>query len=159
MRERPKRAERSPHFIDTETARRRRWHAGIMQIHPPECGTLWWVDESLWQDCLGGYDRKSTRKGHPGLSAMRQPVTDIYGQAPMFHGTSGRSGPVVVTGLSPDNPPGLRTAFGHLLAPVPLKEWTSLDGLRRVRANRHKPRLGRHEQARFNAFLDRRMPT
>ena len=156
MRKKPQRQQRSPHFVDTETANRNRWTAVMTRVQPPTFGSLWWVDESLWKDLIRGYDQKSSRHGHPGLSAMRYPITDLFSQVPMFHGRSGHSGPVSVRGLDPDKPADYQTSFGRLVAPVAVNEWTPLDGGRRVSANCHKPQLDSQEQAKFDVFLNRR---
>lgn len=156
MRKRHKLKHRSEHFVDAETASRARWTAVMTHIQPPTLGSLWWVEESLWKDRIRRYDQKSTRHGHPGLSAMRYPITDLFSQVPLFHGTSGRSGPVVASGLDPDKPADYSTAFGRLVATVAVNEWTPLGGEPRVCANLHKTRLDQTEQADFDAFLKRR---
>jgi len=154
----PKKDKHSAYFQTSDEARAKRW-SGVLSMMDLSIGTLWWVDEPLWIELLGPlYDRHSTREGHPGLSLRREPTTDLYSQVSMFHGTTGRHGPLVVSGITTENGQPHQTSFGRLLAPVPAVEWTSKNGTRRVSRSKGKPRLDSDEVAALEAFLKRRMP-
>lgn len=146
-------SEDSP--LSYEEARRNRCESLLRTVLDFTLGTLWWVKESLWLEVLpDGYDRHSTREGHPGLSIRRFPVEDLYDQAPMLHGSSRGSG-IKVRGLTPDEPER-RTAFGPLLAPVPVHEVFDDDSAPRLRQNLYKPRVTSEERKALDGFLQKR---
>lgn len=118
-------------------------------------GSLWWVREAIWEKNLGARYRrpKEDRKGHFGLNIRLAPPDSPYEQMPMLHGTSGRSGPVVATGLAADKPSDYCTSFGHL-GPAEME----IGDFRKqgIMPNRHKPRLDSAEMVVFSAWLEKR---
>ncbi len=86
-------------------------------------GTLWRVREDVWKETSRSYDQHSTRQFHPGLSLLDKPPSSGYDQIPMAHGTSGTQGPVVARGLTAEKGPDHPTSFGHLITPVPLRDF------------------------------------
>jgi hypothetical protein len=151
------RSGRSDAFLTNREADFLRWTGVATTVLDLSSGSLWWVRESLWTECLGPtYGRTTTRRAHPGLSAMRDRISDLFSQVPMFHGTSGARGPVIVCNLTPADASEKVTSFGHLIAPsVRVSEWLPVGHARRVERNAHKPRLDPGEQAQFDAFLER----
>ena len=120
-------------------------------------GSLWWVDEQVWKERVGGYDKQSTKRGHPGVSLRRVPVRDSMEIVPLLHGTSGSAGPVVARGLSPDEDkgPNFPTSFGRLVIPAPLA-LDEMSGRSRVKPNNWKPRLNQAEMNALDAWDKRR---
>ena len=136
-----------------EEVSKSRWTAAVRTIMDYSLGTLWWVDESLWQELLPVYDRNSTRKEHPGLSILTHPVQDLYSQIPILHGTSKGQG-VLVQGITAREPTRL-TSFGSLLAPVFVVESVPYGGAARVRGNHEKSRITAKEEQDLRRFLKR----
>ena len=140
-------------------------------------GTLWRVREDVWINSLSKYDKGSSRKWHPGLSvANNKSNLDNEATIPVLHGRSGTSGPVVVTGISNEEPysEDHQSVFGKILHPVPLKreKMEELDssgevlnqdlGSRwydtyEVVPNRYKPRINADENNQLQLFLERKM--
>lgn len=54
-------------------------------------GTLWWVNNHLWNEAIAGFVWKREAKSHPGLSICRRKAEGIYDTIPMLIGTSKRS--------------------------------------------------------------------
>lgn len=80
-------------------------------------GTLWRVAENVWKNQLGrGYDQKSNRPEHQGLSILETPPANNNVKVPLLHGRSAK-GPIRIANTSPD---GKATHFGHLLRPARL---------------------------------------
>ena len=117
-------------------------------------GTLWWGKEEILQERFLGW-HPSPSYAHPLLSGKETPLRDYMSMIPMFVGTSGASGPVVVDDIAAS---GKKTSFGTLLAPGDIyvpdikegnycedEEWT-------VWRNNRKPRLSKEEMKSFLAF-------
>ena len=136
-----------------ETAERR-WSEVARKILDLSFGTLWWVEEPVWQALLPHYDPDSKRAGHPGLSCRQKPIEDLYSSVPMLHGHSHPRGFPVI-GLTEDEPKRT-TYFGPLLGPLPVHEWLPWPSGVRVRANRHKSRLTEEEKTMLADFLEKR---
>ena len=87
-------------------------------------GTLWRVREDIWINNLSKYDKESSRKWHPGLSIANQ-KTNLGNETtiPVLHGSSGKSGPVVVAGITSEEPysEDHKCVFGKILQPVLLR--------------------------------------
>jgi len=66
------------------------------------CGTLWWVEESLWIEKLPNIYRPKS-PGHPGLSLWRIARRDSLDAVPMLYGSRqrGEHVAVVAADLSP----------------------------------------------------------
>ena len=149
------------------------------QLFKPDFGpgTLWRVREDVWINSLSKYDKESSRKWHPGLSvANNKSNLDNEATIPVLHGRSGTSGPVVVTGISNEEPysEDHQSVFGKILHPVLLKreKMEELDssgevlnqdlGSRwydtyEVVPNRYKPRINADENNQLQLFLERKM--
>ena len=119
-------------------------------------GTLWWGREDILQERFPGW-HPSPSYAHPLLSGRERPLRDYMSAIPMFVGTSGECGPVVVEGVS-----GSRkmTSFGTLIWPGEIyvtdikegnyceeEDWT-------VWGNTRKPRLSQEEMESFIVFKD-----
>lgn len=78
------------------------------------CGTLWWLDESLWIEKLPSTYRPKF-PGHPGLSLWQFARRTSLDAVPMLYGSRqrGEHVAVVATDLSPKYPPGTLTHFGE----------------------------------------------
>ncbi len=80
--------------MNNETLTRRL--QAIRQLMDISFGSLWIVGEKLWQEKLVpfGYDRRSTRCGHPGI-CVRGNAEDagLHATVPMWYGTSRRKDP------------------------------------------------------------------
>ena len=149
------------------------------QLFKPDfgAGTLWRVREDVWINSLSKYDKESSRKWHPGLSVANNTSNlDNEATIPVLHGRSGKSGPIVVTGISNEEPysEDHQSVFGKILHPVPLKreKMEELDssgevlnqdlGSRwydtyEVVPNRYKPRINTDENNQLQSFLERKM--
>jgi len=51
-------------------------------------GTLWWVNNRLWNEVVVGFVWKRNAKSHPGLSIARRKAKGLYDTIPMLIGTS-----------------------------------------------------------------------
>ena len=51
-------------------------------------GTLWWVNNRLWNEAVVGFVWKRNAKSHPGLSIARRKAKGLYDTIPMLIGTS-----------------------------------------------------------------------
>ena len=151
----------------------------IDQLFKPDFGkgTLWRVREDVWINNLRKYDKESSRKWHPGLSvANNKSNLDNEATIPVLHGRSGKSGPVVVTGITSEEPysEDHKCVFGKILQPVLFKrgKMEELDragevfnqdlGNRwyesfEVIHNRYKPRINADENNQLQSFLKRKM--
>jgi len=140
-------------------------------------GTLWRVREDIWINNLSKYDKESSRKWHPGLSIANQ-KTNLGNETtiPVLHGSSGKSGPVVVAGITSEEPysEDHKCVFGKILQPVLLNR-SKMEELDRtgevfnqdlgkrwyetfeVIPNRYKPRINADENNQLKSFLERKM--
>lgn len=136
-----------------EEAKRERMTKAVRTVMDYSLGTLWWVDERLWQEQLASrYDQNSTRVAHPGLSMLIYPVQDLYSRIPMLHGSSHGHG-VKVKGLTADEP-NRSSFFGPLLAPIPVPESVPFGRQPRMRPNAYKHRISPDEEQDLRAFLN-----
>ena len=136
------------------------------------CGTLWWLDESLWIEKLPAAYRPKF-PGHPGLSLWQFARRTSLDAVPMLYGSRQRGERVAVVGadLSPKYPPGTLTHFGEF-GPIDMesREFTDkpspataaqncgfdLDtwfSRPRICRNRYKDRLGETEFAQLKAWM------
>lgn len=124
-------------------------------------GTLWWVQEKLWQSCLPSYDQDSTRVAHPGLYVRKkQSFSSLYEPIPLMHGGSKRprrTKSFPVKGLTPEEP-AKKTFFSpRMILAVPLKAFASRSAAppheMNLRLNRHKPSLSLREIKQLNILL------
>ena len=130
-------------------------------------GTLWQVEESLWAELFEEQNYTSDRKWHPGLClAIPSAPQGILPNAIMTLGTSGRSGPLVIEGVTEEVDANYPTSFGALIAPVAGREFVCQEpsedagdkpgGLfrrARIKVNWHKRRLGAEEEKRMNEIF------
>lgn len=112
---------------------------------------LYRVPEHIWKTGLPPvYDRTNTRAMHPGLS-LSGPRFSLDA-VPMLHGTTPKkefcthSYSVVIKGILKSDPEH-ETAFGHLLAPIPLHAWQGKDSVEPLRDARRLTRDEKHEIA------------
>jgi len=139
------------------------------------CGTIWWLDESLWAEKLPStYHPKFP--GHPGLSLWLVARRASLDAVPMLYGSRqrGEHVAVVVKGLcppSPKYPRGTLTHFGEFgpvdmpsreFAPEttgapPVQNWDlDLDAWfsrPRIRRNGYKSRLDAMEFAQLQMWM------
>ena len=149
------------------------------QLFKPDfgAGTLWRVREDVWINSLSKYDKESSRRWHPGLSvANNKSNLDNEATIPVLHGRSRKSGPVVVTGISNEEPYSdvHKCVFGKILQPVLINK-NKMEELDRtgevfhqdlgnrwyetfeVIPNRYKPRINADENNQLQSFLERKM--
>lgn len=115
-------------------------------------GTLWWVNDHLWEDTIPGFVRK--RDGHPALSLSRKRVTGLYDPVVMAIGTTKSvKGGFAVKNVSEPVKIGMdRITNFHVLRPwrIRFNDFGSAEG---VTANAYKPRLSRAELDRLDKLL------
>lgn len=151
--EKPK-SKLNPFAPSNDEVKRNRLGEVVRKIMDYSLGTLWWVDEGLWQEQLASrYDQNSTRVAHPGLSMLVHPVQDLYSQVPMLHGSSRGYG-VKVKGLTAEEPERI-AFFGPLLAPVTVAESVPDGRQPRMRPNSFKSRISPDEEIQLEEFLKR----
>ena len=51
-------------------------------------GTLWWVDDRLWNEAIARFVWKRNGKSHPGLSISGRKANGLYDVIPMLIGTT-----------------------------------------------------------------------
>ncbi|HQL87665.1 MAG: hypothetical protein BWX73_01596 [Lentisphaerae bacterium ADurb.Bin082] len=122
-------------------------------------GTLWMLKETLLKRECPGYDRGSTRLGHPGLSINRSSVLSLKDTIRMLIGISlpyGRS--LAVTGVRKNSPPEKKTFF-NVMRPVavcPRNFFHLSTAAAEIERNDVKPRLDDKEYAELEALLHHR---
>ena len=139
------------------------------------CGTLWWVEESLWVEKLPSTYRPKF-PGHPGLSLWRFVARISLDAMPMLYGSRrrGERVAVVATDLSPKYPPGTLTHFGEFgpasmesrefadeFAPATPAQNRDLDldvwfSRPRISKNGYKERLDESEAAELQAWMQQK---
>ena len=140
----------NPAVPSCDEVKRERMTKAVRTVMDYSLGTLWWVDECLWQEQLASrYDQNSTRVAHPGLSMLIYPVQDLYSRVPMLHGSG-----VKVKGLTADEP-DRSSFFGPLLAPVPAIESVPFGRPPRIRPNSFKHRISSDEEQGLREFSKR----
>ena len=147
-----KKSDREP--ISMEEVRRLRWVKFFDTILNPLFGSVWWICESIWQQTLHlqGYDMRSTRNDHPGLSLREsERIREISAAIPMLYGTSSwHPRAFRVRGLTRNHPKP--SYFGHFRSvPVPLLTFKDRD---QVRINMDKPRLDAAEQQALREYIN-----
>ena len=119
-------------------------------------GTLWFLKESLLKRTVAGYDQRSTRRAHPGLSVNRRTPSSLQDVVSMLIGTSkARSRCFAACDIMAKSEPGRRTYFS-ILRPVPVRplnfcntrQWRA-----EVERNLHKPKLTSEETQELTRFL------
>jgi hypothetical protein len=82
----------------------------FLEIYPIDRGSIWWVEEDVWEDVHPDYKdvRNRQRKGHFGLVA-RTLDADYPGMVPVMHGHSATHRKTLwyhlqVAGISKDEP-------------------------------------------------------
>lgn len=124
-------------------------------------GSLWIVGEKLWQEKLVsfGYDRRSTRCGHPGI-CVRGDAEDagLHATVPMWYGTSRRKEPSYqVRNFFNESGRAEQahvTYFGHFQAvQIDLRHMGSRPVKNSVRPNAGRPRLEQQEIENLKSFM------
>ena len=119
-------------------------------------GTLWWVNNRIWNEKISDFVWKKNSKHHPGLSISRKQVEGLYSMVPMLIGTSRRpSGSMVlaVRHMSPmDSKHFDRPGYFSVLRPYPLRfnDFGCADG---IEQNGTKPRLEPDEMRQLDEIL------
>lgn len=119
-------------------------------------GTLWWVDNRLWNKAIAGFVWKRGSKSHPGLSICRRKAEGIYDTIPMLMGTSKKSFSTKALGVYHIDDEGSshydKPTYFSPLRPCRLRfnDFGKADGVRR---NEPKPRLNNDEMRRLDNIL------
>jgi hypothetical protein len=139
---------------------------------------LWRVREDVWEKKLKkSYVPKN--KWHPGLSILKEGISEYETTVPILHGTSGTKGPIIVSGItSPEESVKYKKkhkcVFGKIVAPAHLEKkiMNKLDKSSNILSpklgprwyeeysvipNRYKPRLDSKEQEQLEKFLKEKM--
>ena len=119
-------------------------------------GTLWWVDNHLWNEAIAGFVWKQGAKSHPGLSISHRKVEGIYDTIPMLIGTSRKSFNTRALAVYHIDKEGSshydRPTYFSPLRPCRLRfnDFGKADG---VSKNEPKPRLNNDEMRRLDSIL------
>ena len=119
-------------------------------------GTLWWVDNRLWNEAIAGFVWKRGSKSHPGLSICRRKAEGIYDTIPMLIGTSKKSfntRALAVCHIDEESSSHYdKPTYFSPLRPCRLRfnDFGKADGVSR---NEPKPRLDNDEMQRLNNIL------
>lgn len=119
-------------------------------------GTLWWVNNDIWEQVIPDFVRKKGNKKHPGLSLAREKVEGLYSTIPMLIGTSRRKTGrmvLVVRNMSPEvSPDHDKLSYFTVLRPCPLR-FDDFGRVNRIEQNGAKLRLDRDEMQRLDEIL------
>ena len=123
-------------------------------------GSLWWVDEALWEKHLKHYPGAEDRDGHPGASLMFGRLYSTFDRVPLLFGRSarpGEKGPVLAR-LDPCHPAHL-TVFGTKThsARIRVDEFDDRVATARVQPWQHKQELDPAEKAILRAWYERNL--
>ena len=119
-------------------------------------GTLWWVNNRIWNEKISGFVWKKKSNNHPGLSITRKKVEGLYSTVPMLIGTSRCSAGSSVLSVRHMNPEGSarhdKPGYFSTLRPYPLRldDFGHADG---ILQNCTKSRLERDEMQRLGELL------
>lgn len=132
------------------------WLAGLRV----DFGSLWWVDEELWEKHLKHYPGAENRDGHPGASLMIGRLYSTFDRVPLLFGRSAREGergPVLVC-LDPRDATHL-TVFGTKTHPgrIRVDEFDDRAATARVQPWQHKQELDPAEKRILRAWYDRNL--
>jgi len=119
-------------------------------------GTIWRVDESIWQSKIRKY--RSTRKWHPGLSLSQASATYIHDTIPMLQGTSVKhnSEALTVHGLTEERGSLYPTYFGRILRPVRIEIIKSIGKNPLIEPNSYKRAVNAEEMEQLKKMLAQR---
>lgn len=119
-------------------------------------GTLWFLRESLLKRDYPGYDQRSTRAGHPGLSINLRKVRGLQDTVRMLIGTSWPKGPSLVAKNVMPRQKADKVTYFNVMRPVAVSpkaffnpRWQTPE----VSRNDFKPRLTAAEEERLRQML------
>ena len=119
-------------------------------------GTLWWVNNRLWNEAIAGFVWKRNTKSHPGLSIARKRANGLYDTIPMLIGTSRRSfcsRSLVVCHIDEEGSSHYdKPTYFAPLRPCRLR-FNDFGRSEGVTQNAPKPRLDDEEMSRLNNIL------